>query len=228
MAFDYSVIVTNHSSHSNYFMMFQDDPGSFDSNALALAWFAKFSNPGPGVQVKFTWTIDWGFSWADTGKLAAGVRYEASETESSGPSTNLITLDYNGAFMFTSQQAGADPNRLYIRETANIPVRSQGAVGITMSGKTVYATQARPNTNLTFSPHPRYFLAYGNYLEGEVIDISTVNNPLELKYDTGIYSLSTTLNADDTWTPPKSQLALNQALLEARKKNPKLRLADVA
>lgn len=227
MPYTYTLTINNRSAHSDYFMVFQNDPGSFDSNAMALAWFSKYSNPGPNVTVKFTWTIDWGFSWADTGVLAPGVRYDANDVTPATSTTNQITLDYNGAFQFTNQQAGPDPTLFYIRENGDIPVNSSGSVGITMSGSTVYATQARPNNNLTFSPHPQYFLAYGNYQEGQVIDVSTVNNPLELDYETGIYSLTVTLNADDTWSPTLSLAEVNTRFLEMRKKNPKLALTDM-
>lgn len=228
MAYEYTLTVNNHSAHSDYFMVFQNDPGSFDRNALALAWFAKYSNPGPTVTVKFTWTIDWGFSWADTGVLSAGVKYDASEVVLAAPTKNQITLDYNGAFQFTNQQAGPDPALLYIGESPNIPVNSAGSVGITMSGSTVYATQARPNNNLTFTPHPVYYVAYGNYQPGQVIDVSTVNNPLKLNYQQGIYSLTVTLNKDDTWSQPLALAELNSQFLAMRKKNPKLALTDVA
>jgi hypothetical protein len=181
-----------------------------------------FSNPAPNSSIKFSWTVDWGFSWADVGELQPGIHYEASNHVSTTPSTNQITLTYNGAYDFTSQQAGADQTRLYVREDGSIPVQASGSVGVTMSGSTVYATQARPNTNLTFSPHPSYFLAYGDYVEGDVIDVSTVNNPLELVYQTGIYSLKTTLNPDDSWTPPTTLAQFNRHLLEARTKRPKL------
>ena len=148
MGYQYSLTIYNKSSHADHFMVFQNDPGGFDKNAMALAWFAKFSNPGPSVTVKFTWTIDWGFSWGDTGPLGSGVQYEAPETALAAPGKNAITLDYNGAYSFTNQQAGPDPNRYYIAETKNIPVGSTASVGVTMSGSTVYATQARPNNNL--------------------------------------------------------------------------------
>ena len=39
--------------------------------------FAKW--PGPNVTVKVTWTVDWGFSWADTGELQPGIIFEASD-----------------------------------------------------------------------------------------------------------------------------------------------------
>ncbi len=215
MAKQYSLTVNNQASHSAYFMVYQSDPTQWDPNALSIAWFAKFSNPSPTSKIKFSWGVDWGFSWGDTGKLQAGVRYDASETyEPQNSNDNLITLDYNGAYLFGTPAAGQDPNRFYIQESKNIPVNSSASVGMTMSGNTVYAVQARPNQNLTFSPHPTYYLAYGNYEEGTVIDVSTVNNPLTLVYATGVYSLSTTLNADNTWTPPKSLASTNARFLK--------------
>jgi hypothetical protein len=36
-------------------------------------------------------------------------------------------------------------------------------------------------------------------MEGDVIDVSTVNNPLRLEYPTGVYALTTTLNVDGSW-----------------------------
>lgn len=228
MSYTYTLTVNNHSSHSDYLMVFQNDPGSFSPDAMAVAWFSKYSNPGPNVVVEFTWTIDWGFSWADTGVLAAGVKYVASDQREAGPTTNQITLDYNGAFQFTNQGPGPDPSRFYIAETGNIPVDSSGSVGMTMSGSTVYATQARPNNNLTFSPHPSYYIAYGNYQPGEVIDVNTVNNPLRLDYQTGVYSLGVTLNADDSWSTPQTAAELNTKLLRARKKNPEISLCEIS
>ena len=215
MAMQYSLTVNNQASHSAYFMVYQNDPTLWDPNALSIAWFAKFSNPSPTSKVKFSWGVDWGFSWGDTGKLQAGVQYDASETyEPQGPSDNLITLDYNGAYFFGTPSAGADPNRFYMQESKNIPVGSSASVGMTMSGNTVYAVQARPNQNLTFSPHPTYYLAYGSYEEGKVIDVSTINNPLQLVYATGVYSLTTTLNADNTWKTPTTLAKTNARYLQ--------------
>jgi hypothetical protein len=226
MSYQYSLTIVNNSAHSDSFMLFQNDPGSFAPNAMAIAWFTKYSNPGPNVTVKFTWQVDWGFSWADTGTLAPGVIFSASDTRSASPSTNMIPLSYNGAYRFGAQTAGPDPTRFYIAEDGSIPVSSSASVGITMSGSTVYAAQARPNTNITATPHPQYFVAYGSFEPGQVIDISTVNNPLRLDYQPGIYSLSTVLHANDTWAPPVTAAARNTAFLAAREKNPKLRWSD--
>jgi rhizosphere induced protein len=216
MPTQYTLTIKNRAAYPAYFMIFQNDPTSWSPNAMALAWFSKFSNPSPTTQIKFTWSVDWGFSWADTGILQPGIMYEASETLAATSTVNKVTLDYNGAYRFIDPTKGPDSSRLYLQQNGSIPINSSASVGVTMSGNTVYATQARPNVNLTFSPHPTYYLAYGQYVQGDVIDVSAVNNPLELPYATGVYSLQTTLNADGTWTPPISTAQMNARILKAR------------
>ncbi len=219
MAQKYTLTVLNHATRSNYIMMYQDNPGAWAPNALSLAWFSKFSNPGQNVTVTFTWEIEWGFSWADTGTFQPQITYQASQTAKVADG-NQITLDYNGAYQFVSQQDGNDPNRFYLRETANIPVASQGSVGITLGGSTVYATQAQPHTNLTFSPNLSYHVAYGNYVQGDVLNVSEINTPLKLEYPSGVYNLTTTLRADNTFSPPISSAELNARILEVGQANP--------
>jgi rhizosphere induced protein len=210
----YSVTVDNHASHSACFMVFQSDPTQWAPNALSLAWFARYSNPGQNSRTRFEWTADTGFSWAETGELQPGIQFAAAETYEPTGGSNRISLDWeNGVYRFAYPSWGADPARFYLAETANIPARSQACVGVTMSGSTVYAVQARPNQNLAFSPRPRYFIAYGDYQQGDVIDVSTVNNPLELSFPTGVHALTTTLHADGSWTRPISLARANEQRL---------------
>jgi len=205
----YSITVNNHASNSAYFMVFQSDPTNWAPNALSLAWFSKYSNPGPTTRVTFEWNLETGFSWAETGELQAGIVYTATETYDPTNGLNRIMLDYNGAYQFVEPSKGPDPARFYLGETGNIPINSKAAVGMTMSGSTVFAVQAMPNQSLTFSPHPKYYIAYGNYQEGDVIDVGTINNPLELPYPTGVYALTTTLNIDGSWDQPQTLAQAN-------------------
>jgi hypothetical protein len=228
MSHQYSITVTNHARQPNYFMVYQTDPGSFAPNALALAWFSKYSNPGDNSVTNFAWEIDWGFTWADTGTLSPGITYAASDlVPAEGVIKNQVTLDYNNAYLFKNLTRGENPDRFYIQETGNIPINSTASVGIAMSGKTVYAVQASPNQTLTFSPHPTYWLAYGNYASGTVLDLSAINHPLELKFETGVYSLAVTLNPDNSWSELTSVAERNARFLAARKTNPQIQWAAV-
>src|SRR5580692_3157684 len=110
MVFKYTLKVNNHSSHSNHFMVYQKDPTSWSPNAMSLAWFSKFSNPSPTAKVQFSWTIDWGLAWAETGELQPGISFVATETYDLSEG-NKATLDYNGAYQFVNFTKGPDPNR---------------------------------------------------------------------------------------------------------------------
>ena len=46
-----------------------------------------------------------------------------------------------------------------------------------------------------------------------MIDVNSINNPLELPYPTGIYALTTTLNADGSWDAPQSTAKSNEQRL---------------
>jgi len=212
MALQYSITINNRAATADTLMVFQNDPGSWSPNALSLAWFTKFSNPSPTAKVRFTWSLDVGLSWADTGVLAPGVDYVAAETydPTAYNNYNEATLDYNGAYLFKDFKPGPDPlPRLYLSESGNIPSASAASVGVTMAGSTIYATQAKPNQKLTFSLKPSYFLAYGSFEEGQVLNVSAINNPLQLTYPNGVYALETTLNRDYSWTPPVSSAIAN-------------------
>ncbi|MDP9604741.1 UNVERIFIED_ORG: hypothetical protein J2W38_004542 [Variovorax paradoxus] len=213
MGMIYSVAVNNHASHPGCFMVFQNDPTQLAPNALSLAWFVRFSNPGPNSRVKFQWSVDTGFSWAETGELQPGAQFTPTETYVPSGPNNKITLDCNRTYRFMNATQGPEQSRFYLAQSAGIPARSAAAVGVTMGGSTVYAVQARPNQNLVIAPHPKYFLAYGDYQEGDVIDASSINNPLELRYPPGVYALTTTLNADDTWDQPESLAHSNASRL---------------
>lgn len=199
MGYKYTLTVNNHSTYASYFILFQKNSSGANSLSLPLAWFSKFSNPSATSRVRFQWTLDWGLSWAETGELRPGVSFFASQVYDLSQG-NKATLDYNGAYEFKEFAKGPEPNQIYLAESANIPVNSKAAIGVTLSGSTVFAVQAQPNMMLSFSPQVNYYLAYGNHEEGEVIDVNTLSNPLHLVYETGVYAQEVTLNMDNSWS----------------------------
>jgi hypothetical protein len=214
MAKQYSIVITNKARHPGYFMLFQSDPAAWSNNAMALAWLSRYATPG--TSVRLAWNVEYGVSWADTGVLEEGVLYVASENHALAADANQVTLDHRAGFLFTEPARGPQPDRLYLRESADIPVNSTAAVGITMAGSTVYAVQARPNQQLEFAPRPSYFLAYGDYEEGTVIDIGRIGNAQEIDFPANTFSLATTLRADGSWTPPVSLAVANAERMKLR------------
>lgn len=220
----YTLTAINNSTNAGNFCVFQQDPDLGVSNVLSLAWFSKFAHPS--TVVKFTWTIEYNFVWSETGVLTPGVVFDASQTfDADLQNSNQITLTYAGGYNFINQTKGPKPGILYIKEDSTIPPK-QASVGIGMSGFGTFVVQAQPNLNLNFSPHPRYYIAFGNFTQGEVLDISEMTNVAEVAFATNVYSMTAILGADNGWTV-KSTKALNTLLVNARAADASLTFKDV-
>ncbi len=217
----YTIKAINNSTNAGNLAVFQQDPDLGVSNVLSLAWFSKFTNPK--TTVNFRWTIDYNFVWSETGQLIPGVIFDASQTFAANlQNTNKITLTHaGGAYDFINQTKGPQPGILYITEDSTIPLK-QASVGIGMSGFGTFVVQAQPNFNLTFTPHPQYFIAFGDFEQGEVLDIGQINNPAEVAFPPGVFSMTAILNADNSWTITPTSSA-NAALVTARSANPDAR-----
>lgn len=198
MSTRYSLVVKNNSNNSGSFCLYQKQPDLLP-NAYSLAWFARPTRPT--TMTSFDWTLDYSFVWSETGRLVPGVIFDASEMVPADPaSANQITLTNNGgAFTFQDQSHGPQSGTLYIREASSIPM-NLAAVGIGMSGSGTFVTQAQPNMNLQFTPRPSYWIAFGNFEQGEVLDVEALSNTAQIEFPPGVYSMEATLNADNTWT----------------------------
>lgn len=50
----------------------------------------------------------------------------------------------------------------------------------------------------TFGPHPRYWIAFGKFDEGEVIDINRMTQKFEIKFPVNVYERTVELSANNT------------------------------
>ncbi|HEY0036700.1 MAG TPA: hypothetical protein VGB66_08440, partial [Longimicrobium sp.] len=190
-------------------------PTITDPSIMSLAWFTK--GAAPTTTITFTWSIDYSFVWAQTGLLKAGVVFQAGQVWPADLSTrNQVTLTQeNEVYTFENQTTGAATGNLYITEDPSI-LADQVAVGVGMSGSGTFVKQGQPNWNLTFTPHPQYWIAFGSYTHGEVMDISSMSDAGLIQFPPNEYSMTVTLNPDNTWTiVPTSQA--NAAFLEAKR-----------
>ncbi len=194
----YSLVFVNDSTNRGDACVYQTDPQLGVPNAMSLAWFSKTAFPT--TTVVFTWTIDYSFTWAETGELVPGVLYVASQTWAADL-TKLNTVDFDmqdGAFTFSNERSEPPAGSLVIHESQNIPL-NKASVGIGMSGAGTFAVQAQPSLNLTFTPHPKYWITFGNYTAGEVLDIQTLTNPVEIAFPANVYSMTAILNQQNQW-----------------------------
>lgn len=201
MGQQYSINFTNNSTNGWNACVFQQDEQINIPDVMSLAWFTQMCNPG--TSCTFTWTIDYSFVWSETGNLVPGVTFDAGQTvaATSLTSGNSITLDNNGAFYFNpaTPVTGTPSGSLYINQTNNIPL-NLGAVGIGMSGAGTFVVQAQPNIDLTFTPHPEYWMAFGQYEAGVVLNTQQMTNITEVAFPPNVYTMYVTLDAGNNWT----------------------------
>ncbi|MGK4002082.1 hypothetical protein WMF31_05625 [Sorangium sp. So ce1036] len=220
MSVQYSLLFKNNSVNTGSACVYQTDPDITDPNVMSLAWFAQ--GAAPTTEIVFTWTVDYSFTWAQTGVLKPGVRFTASQTWPADLSkTNQVTFtNQGGIYTFTNQTTGARAGSLYITEDGSIPINS-ASVGIGMSGKGTFAVQAQPNQNLIFTPHPKYWITFGSFQPGQVLDVTRISNPVEVDFPPNVYSMTAILNRDNSWTVDQTS-RVNAAFLDAQEEHGEL------
>lgn len=197
----YSLTVVNNSTSPGRIAVFQTDPDIGVPNVHSLAWFSEYTYPG--TTATFKWTLDYNFVWGETGNLSPGVVFENSQTAKAGlKANNKISLYYdtkNAAYHFEDPESDSHRGSLIIDQGPNIPIK-QAAVGIGMSGRGTFIVQAQPNMTFTFTPHLTYSVVFGDYLPGEVVDVTEVTNQAaKINFLNG-QSMMAVLNQDNTWT----------------------------
>jgi len=227
----YTLRVINNSKSFWDMCVYQMDPDLAAKGAMSLAWFSKPAYST--TTVKFNWSIDYSFTWSETGELVPGVFFDATQVWPADPSTvgvstataagNQIGFTYPGrAFNFTSTPTpGAKAGSLYIKEDGSIP-EGRASVGIGMSGAGTFAFQGMPNVTMNLTPHPVYYLVAGSYVQGEVLDIATMTDAVSIQFPDNVYSMTATLSSVNTWSvAPSAQvnsLKYKQVIAEERSK----------
>lgn len=214
---NYQLYFVNNSTMSGNACVYQQDPNRMP-NVMSLAWFTKAANPN--TTLMFNWDIQYNFVWSQTGMLVPGVVFFASEKVNADLSQqNKIGFSYqNNAFTFQKPPVqGPQAGTIFIEQDGTIPANT-ASVGIGMSGAGTFAVQAQPNVLATFTPHPEYWITFGNYQQGEVMDIGTITQKAQISFPPNVYVMTATLNADNTWKVtqgmPTSEAATSYMLLE--------------
>lgn len=200
MDLTYSVTFINHSNNLWDICIYQKDDNIGVPNVFSLAWLTSRSHPGDHHE--FNWNLDYNFVWADTGELAPGVCFVADQSLSADLSTsNQITFTQtrDSCYTFCNQTKGPGSGSLFITEDSTITTK-RVAVGIGMNGIGTFVIGAQPNNNLIFTPQPEFWICFGDFEQGQVLDLRYMNNAAQIKFADHIYAKTVILNADNTWT----------------------------
>jgi hypothetical protein len=194
----YSLTCVNNSQLSGSFAVFQKPPPmTIPGNVFSLAWFARPT--APSSRVTFTWNLDYNFVWAETGELMPGINFDASQVVDADPNgQNCINLtqDEYGATTFAGQNDDGAVGSLTIKQLSNV-APNRTSVGVGMSGSGTFALQASPNMTAVFTPHPNYWVIFGNFKTGDVMDIEDVSGSVEVTYGGALTARTAMLSIDN-------------------------------
>ncbi|WP_296305657.1 protein RhiA [uncultured Desulfovibrio sp.] len=199
---NYKLIFNNNSNLFGTFCVYQRDPAqSTKSNLFSLAWFTHPSRPN--TTATYTWDVNYCFTWSETGQLKPGVTFTASQTIDADPvdpakhQTTCLNKNIYG-YSFVDTPLKAPENAMTIYTDATIP-HGEVSVGIGMAGMPTFAYPATPNYSYTFKPHPEYWVVFGDYRTGQVLDVNIVSNTCKVDFANGIYTMEVTLSKQNTW-----------------------------
>lgn len=197
---EYSLKLINNSAQSWTFYVYQELPRQ-EAGIFSLAWFASPYKMRVGTEITFSWEINYNFVWTDTGVLMPGVLFEAQGTvdcDPHGVNTTQFSMDTGPGLGLPEQ--GPPLGSLVINDAANVP-NSRFSVGVGMSGVGTHAIQAGTNLRHILTPTPSYWVAAGNDVKiGTVLDIETITQNAEVKFEPNVFDMKCTLGSANTWS----------------------------
>ena len=210
----YTLTFVNNSQNNWNFCCYQEDPNISTQDVSTLAWYAF--PVAPTTSVSFSWTINYQLVWTQVGRLAPGVIFKASQKwDASLDRNNAVdfTRKPNQAFTFQNQTTFGSSGTLYINQDNTSPANT-AAVGINMgivgappgSGSGTFVVPAQPNITASFTPHPRYWVTFGQFVAGQVLDTQQITKKAEVAFPVNVYDMVAILNPDNTWTVTTQQM----------------------
>ncbi len=198
MSTNYKLTVDVDSTITGDVCIFQEAPNTNVSRVLTLAWLSKRAHPG--TKVEFDWTIDYNFNWGRVGDFEDRAQFKSSQVVPADLKvSNQISFDYqDGAYNFYDQkQNAATEDNLYIQQGGNVQ-SNQAYVGIGMSGAGSFVVPSQPNMKIIFKPKPTYYLVFGDFTQGQLVDITELTSVYKVVFN-GTTERSVTLTGNNTW-----------------------------
>ena len=150
----------------------------------------------------FRWTTDYCFVWSETGVVKPGISFDAWQivpADPMGQNSIQLTQDAYAATYFMPPTATEPRGSLRVVQGGNV-IPHRTAVGIGMSGSATLVMQAMPNMISVFTPHPAYWVAFGNYFTGQILHLEDMTGAVEVPYPAGLTSRTATLGPEKTFT----------------------------
>lgn len=180
----FDLTIHNDSNLSGNFCIYQRDPvQDAGPDFYSLAWFSKSAHPA--TELAFQWDVEYSLLWDESGILTPGAVAQfgrEKDLDLSVPAKTASAISAKGGGGLVQTNCEVPAGKIGILTDNSIPERGV-PVGIGVSGRPAFAMNALPNDAFTFQPHPHYWVAFGDFREGEVMDVDLIQQGCELVFD---------------------------------------------
>lgn len=195
----YTLHFLNESRNPWTFCVYLQQPDVNVPGAQALAWLTVKASPT--TRVMLTWTLDYGFAWTQSGTLANGnIQLAASQVwpaDLNGKNRVTFTTKHDLP-TFAAVDEGPNSGSLYIHQDRRVRA-NRSMVGIALSGLPAWVVPAQPNVDVIFTPRPEYWVTFGQFVQGESIDLSEVTSAAPVVFPPNCFTMVARLAEDNLW-----------------------------
>jgi rhizosphere induced protein len=192
---EYIVNFSNHSGKSGTVCIYLDTQGYPD--VQAIAWLTERVTPTTGAQ--FDWFSDYSFIWGRSRYLVRGSTFYPEQSVDCR-SKNQITLDRGvDKFSFFFKDQRKDQSSDFSIYTTPKILQNEVAVGIAVHGRAQQVIKVQPNRKYVFNPRQDYWIAFGDFHEGEPLDMQNIKTCARINFGQNIFRLRVILHSNDSW-----------------------------
>jgi rhizosphere induced protein len=194
-----SLLFRNDSGRSGAVCVYQRSPEIEAAGGQPVAWITK--SVAPSTNVLVTWQAEFAFVWREAHELSPTIALQAWQAWPADPAgQNQITVRRNERFYtFADPSQAPQPGALVILTDENV-APGVLSIGIGTGGMVTFVSPAKPGTTHAFAPDATYWIAFGDYVTGQVLDPLTIVPQVQLLFSSLITRLAVVLDAGDVWT----------------------------
>lgn len=189
---------TNHDTDGWEFCLYQQVPDGCSPGIQSLVWLRHVCHDG--CNINFKWEESYAFQWSQTGSLLEGNPFIPSNSLPCDPNNEGVNavelLKVGDSYQFQPYEKSPSRGKLLIHSGKNID--PSVCVGIGMDGTSIFATPALCNMSHLFSLKPSYYVTFGKFREGCVIDGQIGVDPLQIDFSNS-QSMDVTLDENFEW-----------------------------
>lgn len=201
MSTTHTLNIKNESQSFGNFCVFQDYSNQYKNDYYnPLVWISKAVQPH--AELLFTWNTDYSMALVETCVLKQGTLLIVSQSmhiDPNNPKTNSLVLSKEkNLFLLKYAQHPGPIGMLSIKADATIP-SNRISVGIEMDGKPTTIIKLIPSTFYQFSIRPTYWVAFGDFKEGETLDFDRIRNNMKMKLPSNFCKLNIAFTKNKQW-----------------------------